>query len=71
MRPGERFAPTREDRAKTYQLTAFVLWGVGAAAIAGGTTLYLVGRSRADHSEVSVVPVMLRDGGAAMVWWRW
>jgi hypothetical protein len=71
VRPGERFDPAREDRAKTYQLSAFVLWGVGAAAIAGGTTLYLVGRSRADRTEVTMLPVALRDGAAAMVRWRW
>ena len=71
VRPGERFDPARQDRGKTYQLSAFVLWGVGAAAIAGGTTLYLVGRSRADRTELTVAPVVLRDGAAAMAWWRW
>jgi len=79
VRPGERFDPAREDRGKTYQLSAFVLWGVGAAAIAGGTTLYLVGRSRADRTELSVAPsvtpivtpIVLRNGAAAVAWWRW
>jgi hypothetical protein len=71
VQPGERFDPAREDRARTYQLSAFVLWGVGATAVAGGTTLYLVGRNRAGRTEVTVAPVVLRDGAAAMVKWRW
>jgi hypothetical protein len=71
VRTGERFDPDREDRARTYEMSAFVLWGVGATAIAGGTTLYLVGRNRAGHTEVTVAPVVLRDGAAAMVRWRW
>jgi hypothetical protein len=71
VQPGERFDPDREDRAKTYQLSAFVLWGVGATAIATGTTLYLVGHNRAARAELTVAPVVLRGGGAAMVTWRW
>ena len=71
VQPGQRFDPAREDRAKTYQLSAFVLWGVGATAIATGTTLYLVGHNRAVRAEVTVAPVVLRGGGAARVTWRW
>jgi len=71
VQPGERFDPAREARAKTFQLSAFVLWGVGATAIATGTTLYLVGHNRAVRTEVTVAPVVLRGGAAAMVRWRW
>jgi hypothetical protein len=71
VRTGERFDPDREDRARKYEMSAFVLWGVCATAIAGGTTLYLVGRNRAGHTEVTVAPVVRRDGAAAMVTWRW
>ena len=71
VQPGERFDPDREKRARTYEVSAFALWGVGAAAIAGGTTLYLVGRSRAGRAELTVAPVVLRDGAGAMVRWRW
>lgn len=71
IQPGERFDPGREARAKTYQLSAFVLWGVGAAAIATGTALYLVGHNRAARTELTVAPVVLRGGGAAVVRWRW
>jgi hypothetical protein len=71
VQAGERFDPDREDRARTYQVSAFVLWGVGAAAIAGGTTLYLVGRNRANGTELTVAPVVRRDGAAAMVSGRW
>jgi len=70
VQPGERFDPDREHRAKTYQTSAYVLWGVGAAAIAGGATAYLLGR-RADAAGVSLAPAPLRGGAAAQVTWRW
>jgi serine/threonine-protein kinase len=68
---GERFDPAREHRARTYQTSAFVLWGVGAAAIAGGATLYVIGRHRGDAAGVSLAPVPLRGGAAALVSWPW
>jgi serine/threonine-protein kinase len=67
--PGARFDPAREDRAKTYQTSAFVLWGVGAAAIAGGATLYFVGHRRAETS-VTLAPVP-HGGVAAVVSGQW
>lgn len=70
VQTGERFDPAREHRARTYQTSAFVLWGVGAAAIAGGATAYILGRQRGDRA-VSVAPTPLRGGAAAQVTWRW
>jgi tetratricopeptide (TPR) repeat protein len=71
VKMGERFDPSREDRAKTYQTSAFVLWGVGAAAIAGGVTLYVLGRHKADSAGVSLAPVPLHGGAAALAAWQW
>lgn len=55
------YSPAKESDRKTYQTLGWVSYGVGAACIATGAVLYLVGRpwgSGAESNRVSLVPTV-------------
>jgi tetratricopeptide (TPR) repeat protein len=56
--------PSVESAGKRDDLIAKVLWGVGGAAIVGGTVLYLLGE-RGEAPHVAIVPA---SGGGSVVW---
>lgn len=68
---GERFDPELERRAKRFQTSSFLCWGVGVGALVGGTAMYVTGRRRARSPSASLAPAPLRGGAAAVVTWRW
>ena len=58
------------DAAKARSITAYALYGGGAAAVTTGVILFL----RKPSSEVSwahVAPLSLPDGGGLLLWGRW
>ena len=57
--------PTIEQAGKRNELIAVILWGVGGAAIVGGTVMYMLGRSQDEPPRVSIVPA---HDGASLVW---
>jgi tetratricopeptide (TPR) repeat protein len=57
--------PGVESAGKRDDLIAKVLWGVGGAAIVGGTVMYVLGRGGEEAPRVGVVPTR---GGASLVW---
>jgi len=55
------YSPSKESNRKNYQTMGWVSYGVGAACIATGAVLYIVGlesRGSADSSRVSLLPAV-------------
>jgi hypothetical protein len=59
------YAPTKESSRKTYETMGWVSFGVGAASIVAGATMYYLGwsaaRSASAESRMSLVPVFGPD----------
>jgi hypothetical protein len=67
--PPNTFQRNTESQWETYRTLSWVGYGVGAACVATGAILYLVGRSsnRADAPSVALVPVVAADQAGALV----
>jgi tetratricopeptide (TPR) repeat protein len=55
--------PSIETSGKRFDMLAKVSWGIGGAAIVGGTVLFVMGKS-SEHVRVSAAP----SGGALVGW---
>lgn len=51
------YSRSRESTRATYEVWAWVSYGVGAACVASGTILYLLGYSQGQRSQVSLLPI--------------
>jgi hypothetical protein len=58
------------DSAKARTITAYALYGGGAAAIATGVVLFLR-KPSTETSWANVAPMSLPDGGGLLLWGRW
>ena len=68
IEPPNSYQQSTESSRKSYETYSWVGYGVGAAAIATGTILYLVGRSQASgESNLAFVPAVGRGIAGAAV----
>jgi hypothetical protein len=51
------YSRSRESTRATYETWGWVGYGVGAACVASGAILYLLGYSQGQRSQVSLVPI--------------
>jgi hypothetical protein len=58
---------SQEDERKSLVIWGWVSYGVGAAAIATGAILYIVGRPRDRSTNVALLPVLAPDGASVML----
>ncbi len=57
LKQTDGYSPDKESRRKTYRTLGWVGYGVGAACIAAGTVLYVLGMPSANHSSVALLPL--------------
>jgi tetratricopeptide (TPR) repeat protein len=60
------YSQSREDERASLKTWGFVSYGVGAAAIATGAILYLVGRPSEESSSVALLPALAPDGASML-----
>jgi hypothetical protein len=63
------YTQSKESDRKSYEMTAWVGYGVGAACVATGTALYLFGRKTgaSDASTVAVLPAFAPGQAGAVL----
>jgi hypothetical protein len=57
----------QEDRRKTLETWGWVSYGVGAAAIASGVVLYIVGWPRDHSTNVALLPTLAPEGASMIL----
>jgi hypothetical protein len=65
----QKNGPTQaqEDQRKTYETWGWVSYGVGAAALATGVVLYIVGWPRDESSKVALLPSLNPTGASLLI----
>jgi tetratricopeptide (TPR) repeat protein len=67
-RPGAPFDPDKVSRGESAERTMFITVGVGAALVAGGAVLFVLGgQQSSDERAVSWTPVLAPDGGGLAI----
>jgi hypothetical protein len=61
------YSQSREDERASLKTWGFVSYGVGAAAIATGAILYIVGWPRDPASGVALLPVAAPEGASILL----
>jgi hypothetical protein len=63
------YSPSRESDRKTYETLGWVGYGVGAACVATGGVLYVLGTRSENHSSppVALVPAFAPNQAGAVV----
>jgi hypothetical protein len=61
------YSRSREDQRSSLKTWSMVGYGVGAAAIATGVVLYVVGRPGEQSSSVAFLPVVAPDGASVLL----
>lgn len=59
--------PAKEDQRKSLETWGWVSYGVGAAAIVTGTTLYVIGWPRSQSTKVALIPILAPDAAAVIL----
>jgi hypothetical protein len=52
------YSRSTESSRSTYQTLGWVAYGAGAACLAGGAVLYLLGHSQGQNAQVAFVPAV-------------
>jgi len=64
---GATFSQSKLDDGEAAERNMFILYGVGGAAVIGGTVMYFMGRSRGRESKLTMAPVVgPRRAGVAL-----
>jgi hypothetical protein len=61
------YSQSREDQRASLKTWSMVGYGVGAAAIATGVVLYIVGWPSEQSSSVALLPVVVPDGASLLL----
>jgi hypothetical protein len=61
------YSPNKESDRKTYRTLGWVGYGVGAACVATGAVLYILGSRSGDRASVALVPAFSPDHAGAIV----
>ena len=61
------YSQSREDERSSLKTWGLVSYGVGAAAIAAGAVLYIVGWPSDQSSSVAFLPIVAPDGASLLL----
>jgi hypothetical protein len=67
LKKTDGYTPGKESDRKAYETLGWVGYGVGAACVATGEILYIVGSRSASETSVSLVPTLAPDYAGAFV----
>jgi len=67
LKKTDGYTPGKESDRKTYETLGWVGYGVGAACVATGAILYILGSRSASETSVSLVPTLAPDHAGAFV----
>jgi hypothetical protein len=67
LKKTDGYTPDKESDRKTYETFSWVGYGVGAACVASGAILYIVGSRSASAPSVAFVPAFAPDYAGAVV----
>jgi len=67
LKKTDGYTPGKESDRKTYETFSWVGYGVGAACVAAGAILYIVGSRSASDPSVAFVPAFAPDYAGAVV----
>jgi hypothetical protein len=67
LKKTDGYTPGKESDRKNYETFSWVGYGVGAACVAAGAILYIVGSRSASDPSVAFVPAFAPDYAGAIV----